>query len=183
MRKKKVICAILLTLLVTVGAYTGVSAAAGSADPLVTLSYLTSKFTPQMEGEMKAMVDSRAAELTRQFNQALASAGTSTPAPTPTPGSGTSVTGTGASVFKVVTLKKGQTLTGDVGCEVMLRVGTASCAGSDAVGLIDESSAGTLAGGKALTKNHLYMVTISTRTVTATADTVKLLVRGPYYVK
>jgi len=64
----------------------------------------------------------------------------------------------------------------------MLRVGSASCAGSDSVGLIDESTAASLAGGKALVKNHLYMVTISTRSVTATADTVKLLVRGPYAI-
>jgi len=168
MKKRNVICAVLLSLLVVAGAYTAVSAAAGSADPLVTLSYLTGKFTPQMESEMKILVDGKALELTRQFNAALVNAGAAA---------------TGASVFSVVTLKKGQTLVGDVGCEVMLRVGSAACAGSQAVGLIDQSTAEVLAGGKALVTNHLYMVTISTRSVTASSDSVKLLVRGPYGIR
>lgn len=34
----------------------------------------------------------------------------------------------------------------------------------------------------ALAANHLYMVTVSTRSVTAAAPTVKLLVRGPYAI-
>ena len=40
-------------------------------------------------------------------------------------------------MFSVVTLSQGQTLVGDVGCEVMLRIGTAVCGTSDSVGLID----------------------------------------------
>jgi len=170
-KKRGVVLTLLLCVLVVAGAYTAVSAAAGSGDPLVTLSYLTDKFTPQMEGEMKSLVDAKAQDLTRQFNAALAGAGTSP-----------STSGQAASVFSLVTLSKGQTLVGDVGCEMLLRVGSASCTNSDTVGLIDESDAATLAGGKALVKNHLYMVTISTRSVKAGSDTVKLLVRGPYII-
>ena len=40
----------------------------------------------------------------------------------------------------------------------------------------------TLESGKALVKNHLYMMTISDRGVRATAATVKLLVRGGYTI-
>lgn len=170
-KKRGVVLTLLLCVLVVAGAYTAVSAAAGSGDPLVTLSYLTDKFTPQMEGEMKSLVDAKAQDLTRQFNTALAGAGTS-------PSAG----GQAASVFTLVTLSKGQTLIGDVGCELLLRVGSAACGGSDTVGLVDESDAAVLAGGKALVKNHLYMVTISTRSVTAGSDTVKLLARGPYLI-
>lgn len=84
--------------------------------------------------------------------------------------------------FVLVTMNKGQTLRGQVGTEVMLRVGTAVCTASSAPGLIDTSSASTLDNGAALAKNHLYMMTIEERGVKATAGTVKLLVRGGYTV-
>lgn len=84
--------------------------------------------------------------------------------------------------FVLVTLSNGQTLKGEVGTEVMLRVGTATCTATSSPGLIDTTSAGTLDNGKALTKNHLYMMTIEDRGVKATASTVKLLVRGSYTV-
>ena len=52
--------------------------------------------------------------------------------------------------FAVVTLSKGQVLTGDIGCEVMLRVGTASCVSPSNPGLIDETTAASLNNGGAL---------------------------------
>ncbi len=77
-----------------------------------------------------------------------------------------------------MTLSKGQTLTGDIGCEVMLRVGTASCVSPSSPGLIDETTAGTLNNGGALVTNHLYKMTIEGRGVKAGSATTKLLVRG-----
>ena len=66
--KIKVLCAVAVVLAVITAAYAAVSAGAGSSgDPLVTLSYLTGKFTPQMEEKMKAMVDEKAAELTKKI--------------------------------------------------------------------------------------------------------------------
>ena len=64
----------------------------------------------------------------------------------------------------------------------MLRVGTATCVASGAPGLVDSTGGTTLANGNALVTNHLYLVTVATRGVTATADTVKLLVRGSYTI-
>lgn len=84
--------------------------------------------------------------------------------------------------FVLVTMCRGQTLKGQVGTEVLLRVGTASCVAGSAPGLIDTTSATTLDNGVALSKNHLYMMTIEERGVKATADTVKLLVRGNYTI-
>lgn len=75
--------------------------------------------------------------------------------------------GTSAS-YSVVTLTSGQTLALGVGCEVMLRVGTATLAANTDPGLIDVSTGGTLNNGGALTANHLYMATIADRTVQAT---------------
>lgn len=84
--------------------------------------------------------------------------------------------------FVLVTMSSGQILKGEVGTEVMLRVGTAVCTASSTPGLIDTTSAGTLNNGAALEKNHLYMMTIEDRGVKATASTVKVLVRGSYTV-
>ena len=138
---------------------TALAAEAGSSgDPLVTLSYLNDTFFSQI----MQRVDQKIAERT---GQAL-------------PGGSAS----SASSFVVVTLSGGQTLTGDIGCEVMLRVGTAVCVAPSDPGLIDETTAATLADGGALVQNHLYMMTIEGRGVRATAGTTKVLARGSYTV-
>lgn len=80
---------------------------AGSAsDPLVTLSYLNDVFL----GQIMTKVDQKIAARNSQLLQQSGGAG-----------------GMSGVEFAVVTLSKGQVLTGDIGCEVMLRVGTASC--------------------------------------------------------
>lgn len=138
---------------------TALAAEAGSSgDPLVTLSYLNDTFFSQI----MQRVDQKIAERT---GQAL-------------PGGSAS----SASSFVVVTLSGGQTLTGGIGCEVMLRVGSAVCVSPSDPGLVDETTASTLANGGALAQNHLYMMTIEGRGVRATAGTVKVLARGSYTV-
>ena len=98
-------------------------------------------------------------------------------------GGQTSIGGTTTpSTFTVVTLSSGQTLTCDIGCEVMLRVGTATCVAPSTPGLIDESAGSTLSNGGSLVQNHLYMMTVEGRGVKATAATTKLLVRGSYTI-
>ena len=136
--------------------------AAGSqgsrTDPLISLSYLTDQFTPSILQQVDEKIAARNAQLTGQSS------------------------GTSSAVFQVVTLSSGQTLTGDIGCEVMLRVGTATCVAPSTPGLIDETTAGTLNHGGSLVQNHLYMMTIEGRGVKATAATTKLLVRGTYTI-
>ena len=134
--------------------------AGSSQDPLVTMSYLNETFL----GNVLQKVDEKIAARNAQRGVSA--------------GSGTSA----ASNFTVVTLTSGQVLTGDIGCEVMLRVGTATCVSPSTPGLIDETTAGTLNHGGALVQNHLYMMTIEGRGVKATAATTKLLVRGTYTI-
>lgn len=163
-RKWKFALAGLCTCALVTVAY---AATAGTAsDPLITLSYLTDKFTPQVQTMVDEAVAANQSELEAALDAIV-----------------DSYTGSGESdSFQVVTLSKGQTLTGDVGCELLLRVGTATCVADSTPGLIDTTTGGTLSNGGSLVTNHLYMVTISTRSITATSATVKVLVRGPYTV-
>lgn len=153
----------LLTLCAVLSTTAALGAEAGSAqDPLVTLSYLNDTFLNTILARVDEKIAARNAQL-----------GYTTPG---VPSAGT------VSTFTVVTLSNGQTLTGDIGCEVMLRVGSAVCVSSSAPGLIDESSASVLNNGGGLAQNHLYMMTIENRGVRATAATTKLLVRGGYTI-
>ena len=145
-------------------AMSGVSLAVepGSAtDPLVTLSYLNDVFLGQIMTKVDQKITARNSQLLQQSGGAGGMSGVE---------------------FAVVTLSKGQVLTGDIGCEVMLRVGTASCVSPSNPGLIDETTAASLNNGSALAANHLYMMTIEGRGVKAGSDTTKLLVRGSYTI-
>lgn len=148
----------ILTMTVSVAAEVG-----SQQDPLVTLSYLNETFKSEIMKKVDEKIAMRNAQISQQSGGGMIGSGV-------------------ASTFTVVTLSKGQVLTGDIGCEVMLRVGTASCVSPSNPGLIDETTAGTLNNGGALAQNHLYMMTIEGRGVKATAATTKLLVRGSYSI-
>ena len=152
-------------------AVTLVALAAGvgsKEDPLVTLSYLEGTYTDTLLKKADETLQQRNSELESSLKAQVDRLA----------GSG----GTSASTYQVITLSKGQSLKGTVGTEVMLRVGTAGCYAASSPGLIDTTDGTDLAGGKALVKNHLYLMTVEGRAVQATADTVKLLVRGSYTI-
>lgn len=165
--KKRSWLAPLLVVVMIFGAMNmtvSVAAEPGSdQDPLVTLSYLNDTFLKTVLEKVDQKIAARNTEIVKQLGGQASGAES-------------------ANTFSVVTLTQGQILTGDIGCEVMLRVGTAACVSPSAPGLIDETSAGTLNNGGGLEKNHLYMMTIEGRGVQATAATTKLLVRGTYTV-
>ena len=155
MKNRKLITILSIALAVVIIA--GVSAYAAtsfgtSSDPLITLSYLEKTLTPQLLEQFGDEIET-----------ALSSNG-------------------GTSTYTVVTLAKGQTLTGAVGCEIMLRIGTASVSASDSPGLVDTTDASSLNNGSALKTNHLYMVTIGGNGIKATAASVKVIVRGSYTI-
>lgn len=143
---------LLLISAVTMVTFSAAAEAGSSGDPLVTLSYLNDTYLPKILSQVDAKLGNQ---------------------------SGSSGT---ADTFAVATLTKGQVLQGDIGCEVLLRVGTAACSAASSPGLIDETAGGTIENGAALVKNHLYMMTIEGRGVKATAATVKVMVRGSYTI-
>ncbi len=161
MKKDRWLLRAVVLLVLSAGLMTTASLAAeagSSGDPLVTLSYLNDTFF----NTIMQRVDQKIAERT---GQAI-------------PGGTSSSTAS----FTVVTLSQGQTLAGDVGCEVMLRVGSAVCVSPSDPGLIDETTGSTLADGASLVQNHLYMMTIEGRGVRASSATTKVLARGSYTV-
>ena len=166
MKNKKLVTILAFVLVAVVFAGVGAYAATtlGSKnDPLVTLSYLNEKLYPELVSKISDEADAAAAEVTKALQQAAAQGGS-------------------AETYAVVTLSNGQRLVGSVGCEIMLRIGTASVSAADNPGLVDTSSASSLNDGAALTANHLYMVTIAGNGIKATAATVKVLVRGDYTI-
>ena len=169
MKKLKIAAAAVCVCFLLTVAYA--ATAGGQDDPLVTLSYLNGTFTNQVKTMVDQTINERQAQMEKSLNDILAGH----------IGSGSS-SGEG-SVFAVVTLTQGQSLVGDVGCEVMLRVGSAVCGSPDSVGLIDTTAGSVLGSGQALADNHQYVVTINPRWITATSAAVKVLVRGPYSIQ
>lgn len=150
------------------------AAAGDQSDPLVTKSYLDQAVIPNVVSQVEAKAAARQEELKanfaaqiEQYKKDIAAMGT---------GGGSSAS------YTLVTLTSGQNMALEVGCEVVLRVGTAKVTAATSPALIDVSTGGTIDNGASLTKNHLYMATIADRTIQPTAGTVKLLVRGGYTV-
>ena len=161
------------TLLLGTGA--AVATGGDKKDPLITLSYLEDTVIPELldalNDETKAVNKQLKSDLSDQikaYGKEMKSL--------------VSGTGAGSETYTLGTLTAGQTMALDVGCEVMLRVGSVTINAATSPALIDVTTGGTNAGGSSLEKNHLYMATISDRTLTPTAKTVKLLVRGGYTV-
>ena len=150
----------------------GVALAAGGDenDPLVTLSYLEQTAIPQVVEEVEEHAAVRQRELEESFDSLIAQYRQESA------GGGTSAS------YTLVTMASGQTMSLEVGCEVLLRIGSATVNANTSPALIDLSTGGTVESGTSLTRNHLYMATIADRTLTPTTSTVKLLVRGSYSV-
>jgi len=150
------------------------AAPGAQSDPFITLSYLNDIYKAgimndviKAEQDMTQKFDSRISTLESQLQSGQ--------------GGSATTAASSADVFSVVTLSSGQSLTCSVGVEIMLRVGTATGFGASPA-LVNYTSGAILAPGSALTANHMYLVTLEGNGVRATADTVRVLVRGNYKV-
>lgn len=157
MSRKKLLITILCIALGVAALSAAVYAAVSygsSDDPLITKSYLDEVLQPQLEAQFQAELDAALED----------------------------VENGSSGDFKVLTLTTGQTVTCGVGCEVMLRIGSATAVGSDYPVLVDTTSGESVAGGTAMKANHLYMVTIVNNGFKATSGTTKVLIKGDYTV-
>jgi hypothetical protein len=179
MKRKKtlLIAAIVLGIaFMSAAGILGVSDAGTKENPLITLSYLNEQFKPEVlrsfdetlaaeSAAAQQRLDARIAEYIQTVDEKLKDADI------------------GSIGFTLVTLSRGQTVSCAVGTELLLRIGTAQAAGASAPALVDSTDGTTLTAGQALTANHMYMVTIQGNGFKATADTVKVLIRGEYLIQ
>ena len=176
--KKKLLIALLVVVGVAFVSGASILAASTfgtSSDPLVTLSYLTNKLKPQIMSEVSASIE----DVEDSFSSELDEKVSSFQADIDAQSGGTS--GGESNTFTLVTLSKNETIQCSVGTELLLRIGTATAAGSSPA-MIDSTSGTTLSNGSSVETNHMYMVTIQGNGLTATSSTVKILVRGSYTI-
>lgn len=175
--KRRFSLATFLVVLVLTGLIAVTAAQGGSDDPLVTLSYLTDIFKPQLlsdvkatladsEKEVIAQIDAEMDKLEQDASKAIAQGNT---------------TNLSTAAFEVVTVGAGKTMTVDSGCEVLLRSGTGTVSASSSVGFIDSTDGTFLENGQAFTANHLYLTTTDGRGFVCSAEAT-LLVRGGYQI-
>ena len=127
----------------------------GTDDPVVTKSYIVDKVVP----DIKAYVD-------QQLGIA-ASDGTVTARP---------------SSFVVVNLTAGQSVIGEAGTELILRMGKGTIIATQKGGLADTTAGYDLADGTAMPSNHLLIIPVADgRGFKATTDAI-VMVKGGYTV-
>ena len=84
------------------------------------------------------------------------------------------------SSFSVVNLKAGQLLIGNAGCEIILRMGTATILATEKGGICDVTIGGDWPNGSPVPANHNLIVPVSDgRGVKAETDII-LMVKGTY---
>lgn len=173
----RIVTAVLAALLLLIGAVLA-DGAGSQTDPLITMSYLNQTVIPAIVAQIDGKAEQYSQQLVDELDTAVKDYSDKMEAALaarPTEQGG------GAS-YAVVTLTKGQQMHMEIGCEVMLRIGTAQCVSPSSPGLIDVTTGESVNNGTALTVNHLCMATIAGRSVKATANTVKVLVRGSYTI-
>ena len=174
-KNKRRILPLALALTFVLGVGASFAATGNQSDPLISLSYLQQTVLPDILRQVEEKTTQQQSQLGTELAAQITQYKTETQALV---GAGS----TGSDSYVLVTLTKGQTMYLNLGCEVLLRVGTAKVNADSSPALIDMTSGGTIANGASLAKNHLYLSTIADRTLTPTADTVKLLVRGGYSI-
>ncbi|MBQ9534251.1 MAG: hypothetical protein IJU78_00185 [Clostridia bacterium] len=203
-RKWNIWLATLLLVLLTLTGYFAIAADYGSkGDPLVSLSYINDVLAPQTarqideafaekKQEFDAQIDERMREWNAEFDRKVeeyrASLGSAVVSDELVDAVADAVIARGGSgaassseSWKVVKLEAGKTLTGEVGCEILLRIGSATCVAGGSPGLINLSAGNELTGGGSLSQNNLYIVTVKGRGI-KTAGGCTVLVSGSYTI-
>ena len=213
MKQKKmrwlIAVAAILAVILASGLIVAIADKEGTAeDPLIAKSYLDEVFTPRIMAvvdeavkeiedgyvgeietliaEYTAEIDQKISELNEQTGQIVSNEAFVAMLEAKLMEKVASVSvqpSSDGQTFKVITLQNGQRVVGGIGCEIMLRVGSAVASGNSDPVLIDLVHNTTVASGTALVKNYLYVVTINNQNgFTATADNTKVLIRGTYTI-
>ena len=170
-----VVLAVLLVSGVSIYAATNYGS---ESDPLITRSYLTDKFKPEVMNEMADVMDQTASQVKADIDAQL-----SRTADQIQEAGSNGVVHSTADVFTLVTLSSGQKLSCLSGAEMMLRGGGASGWGASGVQLADSTDGSAVSGGGALKVNHMYMVLEDGNGIAASSSGAEVLVRGTYTVE
>lgn len=128
----------------------------GTDDPVVTKSYIVDKVIP----EIKAYID-------KQLG-IIPSDGSVTASP---------------SAFDVVSVSKGQSIIGEAGTEMILRMGKGTIIATQKGGLADTTAGYDLSNGTAMPSNHLLIIPVADgRGFSADTD-VLVMVKGGYTIR
>ncbi|MCL2046468.1 MAG: hypothetical protein FWG88_08805 [Oscillospiraceae bacterium] len=166
--------ALIAAIILVYGVTMLATAAPGTQDnPFITMNYLENIFLTQIIDELKQTEK----ELTEVFDAKI----TELESKLAESQGGTIELPSDTDKFTVVTLSSGQSLTCSVGAEIMLRIGSASAVGN-APALVNYTSGNTLSEGEPLVVNNMYLVTIESNGIKATAETVRVLIRGTYSI-
>ena len=184
-KDKKFRIAAVAAAVMAAGVMTVYAAYDSSKDPLVSLSYLSDVFKPEVQAELKSELtsslqssikDSLKGELKTELYNQLADDYSAT------------IDALQKQIdvlsneYDVVTMTKGQRLTADASCEIVLLSGSASVrCSAESEGIIDCTDGFILYDGQMVEINHKLLVPDNGdgRGLTALSDA-KLLVKGGY---
>lgn len=174
--KKHTGCKWLCGLLALLSAMTVTVLAAtydSSEDPIISLSYLTDVFRPNLVKEYETKIAALEAKI-----DAL-SGGTYTPVETEPETDATTVT---SSTYEVIEMKYGDCLFAEGPIDILLRSGAAICIAPNASqGISDYTEGAEIYNGENLTVNHMCLIPRGDgRGIMATAQTVYIMVKGEY---
>ena len=186
-----------------VGALSVMAEYGDSNDPLITKSYIDSILTPQVEDMIdKAVADNKSvietylsSEITAhkaEIDKKIASINTgninisqsvvdsiANDVVAQIKNEGITV----GTSWEVVQIPAGKSLVGQVGTEIVPRLGSATVYSTGSVGIVNLTSGGMTNPGAAVTANNLYLVSIADRGVTAGKSGATVLVSGSYTIK
>lgn len=206
-RKWTIVLSAILIVTLSVAGYFAIAAEYGSQeDPLVTLSYINNILSPQVMQKLEQELNEKASEVSAEIDtkikaasdeldmkieayEAAAANGTISEdlinsiadaviVRMQTKDDGEKAK---APVWEVVKVEKGKTVTCSIGCEIVLRLGSATCVSSGTTGPINLTDGTVLGPNKAYAANNLYLVTIEGRGL-YTADGCTVLLCGDYVI-
>lgn len=176
MKKTKILIfamAIMIALAVTIWAVSYDSA----TDPLVTLSYITDIFKPQIDKSISSTEAALRAEidaLNKKIDSIISS------------GAATSAeTSNAADTYEIILLSKGEQIIAKTQCQIILRMGTASVVSAfENQGIADLTDGIDLAAGGEIKLNHQLLVPRGGdgRGIIITSDSAYIMVRGEYSI-
>ena len=206
-KKWTITLAVILLVTLSVAGYLAIAAEYGSEeDPLVTLSYINNILSPQVMQKLEQELSDKAQEVSAEIDTKIKAASDELDMKIAAYEAAAAEGNISddlinsiadaviermqkddddetakAPVWEVVRLEAGKTVTCSIGCELVLRLGSATCVSSGTTGPINLTDGTVLGPDKQYAVNNLYLVTIEGRGL-YTADGCTVLICGDYVI-